>query len=766
VRAEFSDAIQAITDGNPFFIEETLKSLVGSGDIYLDRGVWTRRPINEMRIPPTVQDAVQRRTAQLTESARELLHIAAVAGRRFDFDLLLAVTHQPERELLALIKQLIAAQLVGETIADQFEFRHALTRQAVYASLLTRERKSLHALVFDATERLFADHLDDHLPALAYHAHEAGRWDKSLAYARRAGQRAQALFSPRTAIEHFTRAIEAASHLSSPQGEGLGVGFILRTRAQAYETLGEFEPARADYDAALSAAQRAGDKRAEWENLFSLGFLWTGRDMAKAGTYLDHALNVARQLNDPAALGASLNRIGNWRMNMEQSSEALQLHQEALKILEPLDDRAGLALTHDLLGITHMIRGDYVASARHHDQAAALFRVLDQRMSLSSTLGTAAMRGGSYQGDISVFAPASVEDCWQLGSEAIQIARQIGWRAGEANANVFLALSMGVRGAYARALQCARDGMDIALDIEAIWEGVAHIAFGKTHHDCLSLDSAHMHFEQATTYARRVGATEFFNTAASFLVSTLITRGELDVARNLLHELPKVPPAQTQTTSQRLMACARAELLLAEHRWGDALGVIDGLIAIAPHTSEGAVVPRLWLMRAEALTRLNHTDEAEAILHAAARAAADQDLKPMLWRIRVALGKLLRSRRKHDEAQTQFDQARAVVAALASDLPDETLSQSLRRGFEALLPDTPTPLQVAKRAFDGLTAREREVAVYVSQGKTNKAIAEQLVVSERTVEKHVENAMGKLGFTSRSQLAVWATERRLSERAA
>jgi DNA-binding NarL/FixJ family response regulator len=90
------------------------------------------------------------------------------------------------------------------------------------------------------------------------------------------------------------------------------------------------------------------------------------------------------------------------------------------------------------------------------------------------------------------------------------------------------------------------------------------------------------------------------------------------------------------------------------------------------------------------------------------------------------------------------------------------VGESLRRGFEALLPDAPTSLQAAKRAFDGLTAREREVAAQVALGKTNKAIAAQLVVSERTVEKHVENAMGKLSFTSRSQLAVWAAERRLA----
>lgn len=754
VRAEFLDAIQARTDGNPFFIEETLKALVSAGDIYVERGVWTRKPLNELSIPRTVQDAVQRRVQALSMPAQRALRVAAVAGQRFDVALLQVVTTLDEAELLDCLRELMAAQLIEERSADAFAFRHALTREAAYASLLRRERRRLHSEVGDVLQASGASDA-----ALAYHFFEAEAWDKALTYARQAGEQAQRLFAPNEAIEQFTRAIKASERVAlTPNPSPNRRGALYRARAQAHETLGHFDEARADYEAALAEAQARHDTRSEWENLFSLGFLWTGRDMAKAGAYLDKALDMARQLDDPAALGASLNRIGNWRMNMEQADDALRLHEQALAIFEPLDDTAGLALTHDLLGITHMIRGDYVAAAMHHDRAAVLFRAADERMSLSSTLATTAMRGGCYQGDTSVFAPATVEECWQLGSEAIAIARQIGWRAGEANANAYLALAMGSRGAYARALQCARDGMDIALDIDAIWEGVAHIAFGKTHHDCLSLDSARMHFEQAVAYARRVGATEFFNTAASFLASVRIAQSDLRAARGLLAELPEVAPRETQTTSQRLMACARAELLLAEGRVGEALDVIEGLIAIAPHTAEGGVVPRLWLLRGEALARLNRAGEAERALEDGARAAQAQHLLPAQWRCHLALGKSLLSRRSRDAAQAQFDAARAIVQALMEDLPDEALCESLRAGFDALLPGAPEPtlLQAAKRAFDGLTAREREVAGFVAQGKTNKAIAEQLVVSERTVEKHVENAMGKLGFSSRAQLAVWA----------
>ena len=123
-----------LTEGNPFFIEELLKSLIEAGDIFYEQGRWKRKELRELHIPRSVQDAVELRTAHLSEGARQVLHLAAVAGRHFDFALLQALTQQDEAQLLRLIKELIAAQLVVEESAEQFAFRHALTQQAVYAA--------------------------------------------------------------------------------------------------------------------------------------------------------------------------------------------------------------------------------------------------------------------------------------------------------------------------------------------------------------------------------------------------------------------------------------------------------------------------------------------------------------------------------------------------------------------------------------------------------------------------------------------------------
>src|SRR6266699_1484903 len=119
-QGDLLDAMYALTEGNPFLIEELLKSLIETGDIAYEQGQGPRKERSSWRIPRSVQDAIEPRTAHLSEPARQVLHLAAVAGRHFDFALLQALTERDEAQLLRLIKELMAAQLVVEESAEQF----------------------------------------------------------------------------------------------------------------------------------------------------------------------------------------------------------------------------------------------------------------------------------------------------------------------------------------------------------------------------------------------------------------------------------------------------------------------------------------------------------------------------------------------------------------------------------------------------------------------------------------------------------------------
>jgi predicted ATPase len=217
-------------------VEEVLEALVTSGDVFAGPTGWDRRPVRELRIPRSVHEAVQQRADRLSPQARRVLAVAAVAGRRFDFAVLAAVADLDGEELIAALKELIAAQLVVEESADRFAFRHALTREAIAAGLLGRERAALHGTVAATVERLHAPDLDAHVHELAYHFWRAGEWARAQEYGVRAGDQALAVHTPQAAVEHLTTAVDAARRL----GRTPPAGVLLR-RAGAYEVVGDFD---------------------------------------------------------------------------------------------------------------------------------------------------------------------------------------------------------------------------------------------------------------------------------------------------------------------------------------------------------------------------------------------------------------------------------------------------------------------------------------------------------------------------------------------
>jgi DNA-binding NarL/FixJ family response regulator len=184
------------------------------------------------------------------------------------------------------------------------------------------------------------------------------------------------------------------------------------------------------------------------------------------------------------------------------------------------------------------------------------------------------------------------------------------------------------------------------------------------------------------------------------------------------------------------------------------------LIASASNLSDEYVIPRLWKLRGEALAALERMAEAETMLRAAQAAAHAQRLRPLLWRICVALGKLYQARGLLEEAEQAFATARALIEELAADVPDEQLRARFLSQATTMLPQKHAlpPGREARQAYGGLTVREREVAVLIAQGKTNREIADTLVVSHRTVETHVSTILSKLGVPSRSRIAVWAVD--------
>lgn len=252
--------------------------------------------------------------------------------------------------------------------------------------------------------------------------------------------------------------------------------------------MGDFECSRADYEAALQIARATDKRQAEWEALLSLGMLWTGRDYERSGEYYTLAFELARTMDAPSILARSLNRLGNWHLNLERPLEALQHHREALAIFQELQDPRGLAETLDLLGMASYLGGDLIQGTAYYQQAIGLFGELGDRQGLTSSLATLTLRGPTYQTNTMVSAVSNLAEVVSDGQMALKIAREIGQRSAESYALLLSGFCLGAQGEYARALELAESGLEIAEEMgHRQWMIGAHCSLGVLYLDLLAL---------------------------------------------------------------------------------------------------------------------------------------------------------------------------------------------------------------------------------------------------------------------------------------
>jgi DNA-binding NarL/FixJ family response regulator len=140
--------------------------------------------------------------------------------------------------------------------------------------------------------------------------------------------------------------------------------------------------------------------------------------------------------------------------------------------------------------------------------------------------------------------------------------------------------------------------------------------------------------------------------------------------------------------------------------------------------------------------------------------ATEQGNRSLLWRVHLARGRFYQTQADQLAAEREYAAARALVDEIALNIADEALRDNFLQSAYALIPIA-SPRRSIRRlpTTDGLTPREREVALYIAQGKSNREIADELVVGERTIETHVGNILNKLGFSSRTQVAAWVASK-------
>ena len=205
------------TQGNPFFLEESVRTLVETQVLVGTQGAYRlARELPSIQVPATVQAVLAARIDRLPPEEKQLLQTAAVIGTEVPLALLQAIAEAPEEALHLGLAHLQAAEFLYETRLfpeREYTFKHALTQQVAYETLLQERRRALHARIVEALEALAGDRVAEQVESLAHHALRGEVWDKALAYCRQAGEKAMARSAHREAVGYFEQALSALPHL-------------------------------------------------------------------------------------------------------------------------------------------------------------------------------------------------------------------------------------------------------------------------------------------------------------------------------------------------------------------------------------------------------------------------------------------------------------------------------------------------------------------------------------------------------------------------
>jgi class 3 adenylate cyclase/tetratricopeptide (TPR) repeat protein len=362
VSAELAQALYKETEGNPFFVEEVIKSLIEQGEIYRDGDAWGRKETHELAIPQSVKEAIGRRLNRLSEPAVDALRTAAALGKVFAFRELAAASTANEDALLDALDEATAAQLIRANSGgpgasssggdDNFAFTHDKIREVLYEELNPIRRRRLHQRIGEALEKthdasvhdgdVSGTGADEHAQDLAHHFMQAGDLPRSLAYARRAARNAVRVFALDEALKFLDQARESAETLRREDD-------LARIDEEIGDTLdarGMTHPSVESYERALSGIT-SRERRAALKS--KIGCVYCQIGDARGLRYLEEALaelDPVGQTNELALATAFTGRYYHYRT---EHRKAIEFLDRARQLAEPLDEPVALASIYSFL---------------------------------------------------------------------------------------------------------------------------------------------------------------------------------------------------------------------------------------------------------------------------------------------------------------------------------------------------------------------------------------------------------------------------------
>lgn len=622
-----TQTIIAKADGNPFFLEELTCAVLEQGDGQTAHTV-----------PDTIQGVVMARIDRLSGGAKRLVQTASVLGREFSRSLLDAIREDMDA-LDPWLLELKRLEFLYERIGGEepiYVFKHALTQDVAYQSLLTTRRQVFHAKAGHALERLHHTSLTERCEELAHHFTLGAVWEKAFNYLLTSGDKARQAFANQEARTFYTQAIETSERMT-PALDAVQRLPVYEGRGLVGMQLTKLDEAIADFQSMRQLARISGDQHKEGESLCRLArvhqMTFSEEAMPFVTQYAQEALHLAQQIGNQKVVAMSLTELGHLDAKHGDLPEADRKFEAALQISR---------------------------QEGHKDALVLLLFALS--------------RQANWQGD---FARAI-----HWGQEGVSIARDIHDGNNELTNCFFLSLACWGTGRYAQALTVVDEGLTKATERQNMLNvmrltntlGWFHREFGDISR---ALEYDHASVDMGRTY--RIPDPE---------ISALINLG-LDYLALGQHERAR---SYLESTLQRVeneafgvhrwrwkirLFIGLAELWYTTGMYDYALQYVTAGMHEAQATSSRKYMALGRALRGKIVAQLGQEDTAGEDVHQAFALAEQLGSPSLIYPIAYDLGQWYETKGKEREAASSYDCAKTAIEHMVAAVEDDTLRATL-----------------------------------------------------------------------------------------
>ena len=681
---QLKDTILNKSEGNPYFVEQILHSLIETGVLHAEEesinGQVERKWIingdaSNISIPDTVQALLQARIDRLDEDSRQTLQKAAVIGRSFNYRVLEHLTNG-KTELMRQLRTLERVDLIREEARVpeiEYVFRHALAHETVYKSILRKHRRKYHILVGEALENLYPDRLEETAPLIAHHYYMAED-SRALNYLTIAGDLAARLYANSEAIAHYDRAIDVAQKTRNYSS----LEHVYIQKGRALELNAQYEQALANYSEMEALSQQIEAPDLQLASLLARATLLStpisASDPNLARSSLVQALKLARDIGNRTAEARILWNLALVIQRFDDPLNSIDYGEQALALARELDLKELTAYTLNDLSESFMYIGEVQRARQSILEAQQIWEDIGNKPMLADSYSSAVgihLMLGDFQKAIA------------LSNEALTISNSINNLWGQAYSLAYIPTIYYQRGEMDKAIAVMEDclrfaeksGFLVPLSYTRAELALLYACLGESK-IALDLVETAQSFLLSSPPAMR----PLFD---SYLVKIHLFNGDIDKAEVVVQEMVKTIRVENNLYSVYLFL-AQANLSLHKRDYNQVYKIAEQIRNISNKGFHLFQLDELYFKGVSRL-RLDNLSEAQKTLQEGRELAERLNARQFLWPILAGLVEIETQKGNLDEARTLHIQMVDVIHFIADSAgkakPSMGIGAELRTSF-------------------------------------------------------------------------------------